>query len=86
MNNKAQAFAIIIFLIGIIIIGLAISVLMKPMQTIYDKTYNASEVQDDVYQQFYTRTKTVWIWLPFILGIPLVVWVLIKAHEKNQYG
>jgi len=86
MNNKAQAFAIIIFLIGIIIIGLAISVLMKPMQTIYDKTYNASEVQDDVYQQFYTRTKTVWIWLPFILGIPLVVWVLIKAHEKNPYG
>ena len=86
MHKKAQAFAIIIFLIGLLVIGLAISVLMKPMQTIYDNTYNATTVQDDVYQEFFTRSKTVWIWLPFILGIPLVVWVLIKAHEKNQYG
>lgn len=86
MNKKAQAFTFLIFIIGILILGLAISALMKPMKTVYDSTYNKSDVMDADYQQFYTRTKTVWIWLPFILGIPMVAWVLIKAHEKNKYG
>lgn len=86
MQKKAQAFAILIFIIALIVIGLAMSILMKPMKVVYDKTYQDDAVQEDVYQEFYTRSKTVWIWLPFMLGIPLVIWVLIKAHEKGQYG
>ena len=86
LNKKAQAFVLLIFFIGLIVIGLGISVIMKPMQTVYDHTYNRTDVMDDTYQQFFTRSKTVWVWLPFILAIPLIIWVLIKAHERNQYG
>jgi len=86
MHKKSQAFVVLIFLIGMIIIGLTISILMKPMKAVHDETYQNEAVQDEVYQQFYTRTQTMWVWLPMIIGLGMVMWTLIKAHERSQYG
>jgi amino acid transporter len=86
MNKKSQAFVFFIFLIGLIVIGLAISILMKPMNEIYNKTYNQSDVMEQDYQTFYTRTKTIWAWLPFVFALAMIVWVYIKSHERTPYG
>jgi len=82
--RKSQAFVIIIFLMGLLILGLAISILMKPLGEVYNDTYNKTSVQDDDYQQFFTRSKTVWQWSPLLLVLGMIIWVLIKTHEKNE--
>lgn len=82
--RHSGAYPFLIFLLGIILIGFTVSVLMKPIGDMYSATYNKSEVQDDSYQQFYTRTTTIWIWLPVVLGLGLLFWVLAKSHEREN--
>lgn len=79
--RKAQPYVFIIFIIGIFIIGLTISILMKPLGLIYNTTVNETEVQEDIYQTFYTRTHTTWIWAPVIIGAGLILWLIIKSNE-----
>lgn len=84
--RHSQAYTVAVFLLGIIVIGFTISILMKPMNEVYNRTYNDSSIQEDIYQDFYTRSNTIWIWLPVILAFPYIFWILIKAHEKYGGG
>lgn len=85
--RHSQAYIVAVFLLGIVLIGFTITVLMKPVGDTYNRTYNQSSVQEDIYQEFYTRTHTIWIWLPVILAFPFIFWILLKAHERQGgYG
>lgn len=83
-NRQSQPYIFLLFIVAIIVLGIAISVLMKPVSDIYNWTHNETIVQQDDYQEFFTRSRTLWIWLPVILAIGLVIWAFIKAHQKNQ--
>lgn len=85
-TKKGQAFVFFIFILGLFVIGFAITILMKPLSDVYNRTYNETVVMEDDYQKFFTRSQTVWLWTPFIIAIAMLFWTLIKAHEKNQYG
>jgi len=88
MNVRhSQAYVVIVFLLGIVLVGFAISVLMEPLGTVYNGTYNKTSVQDDSYQQFFTRSQTIWVWLPVVLAFGLIFWALMKGHERQGgYG
>lgn len=84
-GKKSQAYVILIFLISILVLGFVISLLMKPVKDIYNETHDDEAVQDDVYQQFFVRSKTVWMWSPFILGLGILAWTILKSHERTRY-
>ena len=84
--RHSQAYTVAVYLLGIVIIGLAISVLMKPVGQVYNHSYNKTAVQEDIYQNFYTRSTTIWIWLPVILAFPFIFWIFRKAHERQGGG
>jgi len=82
--RKSSPWIAVVYIIAIIMIGFAFSVLMKPAKVVYDASYVNENVQDDIYQNFYTRSRTVFVWLPLIVAIPVLLWILIKSHEKDQ--
>jgi len=86
MNKKSQLFILLVYLLGIIIIGLTIVVLSGPMKSIFEDVANDPQTQDEDYQTFYTRTRTIWIWLPLMLIFPIIIWSLTKPHERDRYG
>jgi H+/Cl- antiporter ClcA len=86
MDKKGQLFVLLVYLLGIVIIGLTMVVLSGPMKTIFDDVANDPQVQDEDYQTFYTRTKTIWLWLPLMLIFPMILWSLSKPHERGGYG
>jgi len=83
--RQSQAYIIFIMLVGILVIGFTISIVMKPVSDIYNMKYNETEVSDDVYQDFFTRSKTVWVWSPVVIGIGIFIWGLIKANQQGEY-
>lgn len=85
LNKKAQVHTFIVYIIGILMIGFAISILMKPMKVTYDATYNDPDVQGDEYQEFYTRTVTWWRWLPLGLVLVTIVWYFVEANKNESY-
>lgn len=82
--RKGQPYIVLIYLAGLIILGFAFAVLLTPVSEVYDHSYDHDEVQGDIYQQFFTRGKSLFLWLPLILALPLLIWVLVKAQEKQQ--
>lgn len=84
-NKKGQVYVLFLYLMAILMIGLAISIIMKPMQVTYDQAYDDPDVSADEYQQFFTRSVTFWKWLPLPIGIVLIVWMYIKANERDQF-
>ena len=84
--KKAQTFVIFVYLLGLIIIGFAFFVIMGPMQMIFDDSVTDEDTQDADLQQFYIRSRTIWIWLPIALIFPMIVWIFSKTHERQGYG
>jgi len=85
--KKAQAFVFIVFLIAIFVLGFAYVTLSKPMQYTYNEFYNDTDVQDQVYQDFFIRSKTIWTWITLPISIGLILWVMIEIQKKrNDYG
>jgi hypothetical protein len=57
------------------------------MQVVYDYTYNDSAVQgDQVYQDFYIRSVTVWKNVLVFGIIALLVWAIIEIQRKRDMG
>jgi hypothetical protein len=81
--RKGAAYIVILYIIALIIIGLTFSILMKPMKVVYDSSVVNENVQDDVYQDFFTKSRTLFVWLPMLIIIPIMIWIFIKSHEKN---
>jgi len=84
--RNGQPFVFIVFILAIFIVGFAFVVLEKPLEVTYNKYYNDTDVSDDVYQTFYTRTKTMWEWMLLPIGIMLIVWVVVKMQQRNDTG
>ncbi len=80
--RKSQTFLLILFIFGVIVIGATIAILSQPLGITYDATYNDSAVSEDIYQQFFTQSKTIWLWAPIFLIIPLVLWIFQKINEE----
>ena len=83
--RNSQPFVFIVFVLAIFIVGFAFVVLDKPLEVVYNKFYNDSDLTDDVYQTFFTRTKTMWEWMLLPIGIMLIIWVIVKMQQKNDY-
>jgi hypothetical protein len=85
-NKKSQLFVIFVYVLGIIMIGLTVMVLMGPMKNLFDRSVTDADSQDADMQQFYVRSKTIWIWLPIALIFPMIAWAFSKSHEREGYG
>lgn len=83
--RKSSGYVVIVYVVAMIIIGLAFSVLMQPLGVVYDSSSTHEAVQDDVYQQFFTRSRTIFVWLPLLIGLPLIIWILLESHNKITY-
>jgi len=81
--RNSQPFVMIIFIISIIIIGMAYVILQQPLSTTYDYAYNDSNLNDQVYQTFFMQMKTIWIWVLFPIVIALIWWSVMKSIEKG---
>ena len=85
--KHSQAFIVIILLLSLFVFGLVYVILSKPMQVVYDYTYNDSAVQgDQVYQDFYIRSVTVWKNVLVFGIIALLVWAIIEIQRKRDMG
>ena len=108
--RQSQPYIILLYMLGIMMIGFAFLVLLTPMNEVYNYNYNSSSVTPDLthlntaslcraeghtwkpsaglcvsdYQVFYQRSRTMVLWLPFILIFPLIVWIFIKSNERQQ--
>lgn len=82
--RKGQPYVVLIYILAVIIIGFATAILMMPMGQMYNHNYDDPAVQEDIYQTFFTRSRTLFIWLPLLLIVPTILWMLIKAQEKQQ--
>jgi glucan phosphoethanolaminetransferase (alkaline phosphatase superfamily) len=83
MNRKGQAYIFLMFIAALIITGFLISIMMAPMKMVYDSSANLSSVQEDVYQNFYTQSVTIWIWTPGILVVGFILWAVIRAQVRE---
>ena len=83
--RKGSTFVIIIFILAIFIIGFAYSILQEPVNQIYNNEYNKSTLQDEEYQLFFRRAKTIWMWAIPISFIPVLIW-MINEGNKVKYG
>jgi len=83
-NKKGQIYVVVLYVMALLMIGLTMSILMKPMKITYDQVYNETEVQADEYQQFFQRSVTFWQWTPLIIAIALIAWMYIKANERRD--
>jgi len=68
----------------IFIVGFSYAILMVPLQKTYNQFYNDSDLDEQVYQTFYTRSKTIWYWFPLITIFALIFWALIQIHIKTM--
>lgn len=84
MIRKGQPFALIIFIITIIIIGVVISLISEPFKTIYNKTYNNSDIQDEASQNFLIRMRTVWYGLPVVAAFGMIAWFFYENHKRQN--
>jgi hypothetical protein len=81
-----QAFVVIILLLSLFVFGLVYVILSKPMQVVYDYTYNDSAVQDQDYQTFFIRSVTVWENVLVFGIISLLIWAIIEIQRKKEMG
>lgn len=87
MVRKQQGLVFLLLLLGLFILGLTYVVLDKPVGFVYDSTYNQSVVQEDDYQTFFIRSKTVWSWLIVAVSIIIIIAILIKVLQgKPDYA
>jgi len=84
--RKSQPYVFLVFILAIFIIGFAYVVLTKPMQVTYNRFYNESFLEDEVYQTFYIRSKTIWNWVLLPCAVALILWAIIKMQEKGELG
>ena len=80
--RKGQPYVILLYILGIIIIGFTFAILSKPMGDVYNINYDKASAQEDIYQNFFTRSRTLFIWIPLLLIVPTIIWMLIKAQER----
>ena len=84
--RKGQPYVLLLYVMGILMIGFAFAILMNPLGTVYNNNHDKEIVQGEDYQQFFTRSRSLFLWLPLILLIPTFFWALSKAQEKNYAG
>jgi len=83
--RQSSAFVWMIFILFIIIFGFAYSILMKPTSVLYNKFYNDSDLTDQTYQTFFTRSQTIWIWFPLAAVFSMIIWSIIKMQERDEF-
>lgn len=81
--RNSQAFIILILILGLLVVGLMFSIVMKPVNITYNDNVDKEDLQEEVYQTFFTRTRTIWIWLPVVAGIVLIFWAYIESHKRQ---
>lgn len=82
--RKSQPYVALVYLLGILIVGFAFAVLLMPLRTVYDMNYVKEDAQDSDLQLFFVRSKTVFMWLPFLLILPTILWFLTKSNERHM--
>lgn len=87
-TRNGQPYVLIVFLLGLFMVGLIFVLMMKPMEMVYnDYTVSEPQLQEDVYQNFLNQSRTIFLWSPFIILLGLVIWALIESHRKtDMYG
>jgi len=82
--KKNHGFVYVVFILGIFVIGLAWVLLSRPMQYTYDTAYNSTYLEDEVYQEFFIRTKTIWSWILLPIGLALIIGSILKIMQRNM--
>jgi len=82
----SQAFSIFLLIIGLLLLGLTFSLVMKPLSLLYNSSYSLDVVSDPIYQDFFMKTRTIWIWLPAIAGVFVLMWSFTEAHRRRVLG
>lgn len=87
-TRNGQPYVLIVFLLGLFMVGLIFVLMMKPMEMVYnDYTVSEPQLQEDVYQNFLNQSRTIFLWAPFVILLGLVIWALIESHRKtDMYG
>lgn len=87
MIRKSQTFNIVVYVLGLIVLGFAFLVIMKPLGMLHDSVYNDPNLSDDVYQIFFIKTQTIWKWILPVLAAVMIIWLLVEAQKKSDlYG
>ena len=81
--KQGSAFIWFIFIVSVIILGFGYSVLMKPVEVTYNLVYNDLNVSAQVYQDFFTMSKTIWMWTPLVIVLCLFFWAILRLHEAG---
>jgi len=84
--RQASPFLWFIFVLGLLTFGFMYVMLMEPMGTVYNMFYNDSALDDQSYQTFFIRTLTIWKWLPFIVVMSSMLFIILKIHEQYVTG
>lgn len=86
MNRNGQPFVFLVVLVGLLVMGLAIAVLMKPLNVVYNHMYTQPELQEDIYQNFFIKSQTVWSWLAGIFGFGIILWGIVEGSRRETGG
>ena len=84
--KQASAFVWFVFILAILVFGFAYLIISKPVQVTYNQFYNDTVLDDQVYQDFYIRAKTIWYWFPLSAAIAMFLWAMIKLNQRDEYG
>jgi len=80
------AFVWFVFILFVVVFAFLYSILSKPIQEVYNITYNDSAVHAQVYQNFFIRSKTIWFWFPLAAVLVVLFWAWLKVQESDPYG
>jgi uncharacterized BrkB/YihY/UPF0761 family membrane protein len=84
--RNGQPYIVLVYLLGLMMVGFAFIVLMKPLEITYNRVYDSPHLQDDVYDTFFTRFQSIWFWILLPIAIALLVWIVIKHQEREGYA
>jgi len=84
--RQSSGFVWIVFVLFVLLFGFVYVVMMKPVGILYNLNYNQSELSEQVYQDFFIRSKSIWLILPLPILLSMIIWSIIKIQEKDEYG
>ena len=83
MKRKGVFYEITIIVVLIILVGILLMVLNPVFTHIYNwqTTVNATDLSNGVLYSYY-----IWHYLPFLILLGFIGWIIIKVQRKNEVG
>ena len=83
MIRHSQPYMLIVFVAGLILIGIVLATLHHFVVLFYNMSYQNEYVLHEPYQTFFRRMRTLWVLLPVAVGIGLTALMVIKSHQRE---